>query len=30
MEDWESVNIDTPIDFIIAEELMKKNKEKFL
>ena len=24
MEDWESVNIDTPIDFLIAEQLMRK------
>jgi CMP-N-acetylneuraminic acid synthetase len=23
MEDWESVNIDTPLDFILAEELLK-------
>ncbi len=30
MDEWESVNIDTPIDFIIAEELMKRHKEKFI
>lgn len=29
MEEWESVNIDSHIDFIVAEELMKKHKEKF-
>lgn len=29
MEDWESVNIDTEIDFLLAEELMKKHKEIF-
>jgi CMP-N-acetylneuraminic acid synthetase len=30
MEEWESVNIDTPLDFMISEELMKKHKEKFI
>lgn len=30
MEDWESVNIDTEIDFLIAEKLMEKYKELFL
>lgn len=30
MEEWESVNIDTPIDFIVAEAVMKKHKEKFV
>jgi len=30
MEDWESINIDTHTDFIIAEELMKKHKKKFI
>ncbi len=25
MEDWESVNIDSEIDFLVAEELMKRN-----
>lgn len=29
MEDWESVNIDSEIDFILAEELMKIHKDKF-
>ncbi len=29
MEDWESVNIDTEIDFILAEYLMEKYKDTF-
>ncbi|MFA6536539.1 MAG: acylneuraminate cytidylyltransferase family protein [Candidatus Paceibacterota bacterium] len=29
MEDWESVNIDTSIDFLLAEELMKKHSAEF-
>lgn len=29
MEDWESVNIDTEIDFMIAEELMKRHQNLF-
>ena len=29
MEDWESVNIDTPIDWIIAEHLMEEKKNLF-
>ncbi len=28
MEDWESVNIDSEIDFLLAEELMKKHLKK--
>lgn len=28
MEDWESVNIDSEIDFLLAEELMKKHFKK--
>lgn len=30
MEEWESVNIDMPIDFIVAEELMRKHKAQFV
>ena len=30
MEEWESVNIDNLIDFMIAEALMEKHKEKFV
>ncbi|TSC56052.1 MAG: N-acylneuraminate cytidylyltransferase [Parcubacteria group bacterium Greene0416_79] len=28
MEDWESVNIDSEIDFLIAEEMLKRHKGK--
>ena len=24
MEDWESINIDTPVDFLIAESIMRE------
>jgi len=30
MEDWESVNIDTEIDFLLAEHLMEKYKDRFI
>ncbi len=30
MDEWESVNIDSIIDFMIAKELMQKHQEKFL
>lgn len=30
MEDWESVNIDTEIDFLIAERLMEQHKSEFV
>jgi N-acylneuraminate cytidylyltransferase len=29
MEDWESVNIDSEIDFLLSEYLMQKYKDKF-
>ena len=29
MEDWESINIDTEIDFLIAEKLMEKHRDLF-
>lgn len=29
MDEWESVNIDTELDFLLAEYLMKRHREKF-
>jgi CMP-N-acetylneuraminic acid synthetase len=30
MDEWESVNIDSYIDFFVAEHLMREHREKFL
>ncbi|KKU60118.1 MAG: N-acylneuraminate cytidylyltransferase [Parcubacteria group bacterium GW2011_GWA2_47_12] len=30
MDEWESVNIDHPVDFLVAEEMMKVHQEKFI